>query len=95
MPKPSDLAAYEQVLPGAAERIMAMAESAVTGRIDIDKKLADAEIEQARTGMSLAFILTLIALVAAIVFFAIGKPIAGGALLSMPVVMLIKSFLEK
>ena len=67
-----------------------MAETAATGEIKTRDKLACAEIEQAKTGQSLAFVLTLIALGAAIYFFAVGNPIAGGALLSFPVIMLIR-----
>ncbi len=70
-----------------------MAETAATGEIKTREKLACAEIEQAKTGQSLAFVLTLIALGAAIYFFAAKDPIAGGALLSFPVIMLIRSFL--
>lgn len=72
-----------------------MAESSTTQRAALDRALADAEIENAQTGRNQAFALTLIALIAAIAFFAIGNPIAGGVLLSMPVVMLIKSFISR
>jgi hypothetical protein len=70
-----------------------MAETMATGEIKTRDKLADAEIERARTGQALAFLLTIIALGAAIYFFATGDPVAGGALLSFPVIMLIRSFL--
>jgi uncharacterized membrane protein len=84
---------YEQVQPGLAERIVAMAETVATGEIKTRDKLADAEIERARSGQVLAFLLTIIALGAAIYFFAARDPVAGGALLSFPVIMLIRSFL--
>jgi hypothetical protein len=70
-----------------------MAETVATGEIKTRDKLADAEIERARTGQALAFALTIIALGAAIFFFAVHNPVAGGALLSFPVIMLIRSFL--
>lgn len=95
MPSPRVLAQYEQVQPGLAERIMAMAETVATGDIKTRDKLADAEIDRARTGQSLAFLFTLIALGGASWFFAIGKNIAGGVLLSVPVIMLIRSFLGR
>lgn len=93
MPSPDVLQEYERVVPGAADRILAMAESDTTERAALDRKLADAEIENARGGRNQAYSLTLTALVAAIVFFALGNPVAGAVLLSMPVVMLIRSFL--
>jgi uncharacterized membrane protein len=93
LPPPAILYQYEQVQAGLAERIVAMAETAATGEIKTRDKLACAEIEQAKTGQSLAFMLTLIALGAAIYFFAVRNAVAGGALLSFPVIMLIRSFL--
>jgi uncharacterized membrane protein len=95
MPSPRILAQYEQVQAGLAERIMAMAETAATGDIRTRDKLASAEIECARIGQSLAFFLTLIALSGAIWFFAIHNDVAGGVLLSVPVIMLIRSFLGR
>jgi hypothetical protein len=70
-----------------------MAETMATGEIKTRDKLAGAEIERAKTGQSLAFVLTIVALGAAIYVFAASDPIAGGALLSFPVIMLIRSFL--
>jgi uncharacterized membrane protein len=93
MPSPAILAQYEVVKEGFAERIMAMAETATTGDIRTREKLADAEIERARTGQALAFLLTLIVLGAAIYFFVAGNNIAGGILLGVHVIMLIQSFL--
>ena len=61
-----------------------MAETAATGEIKTREKLAYAEIEQAKTGQALAFLLTMVAMGAAIYFFAASNPIAGGALLSFP-----------
>src|SRR5216683_414579 len=85
LPPPETLAQYEAILPGSAERILAMAETAAIGEIRTSDKLADAEIVAGRQGLALAATLTLIAFVAAIVFFAVGAPIAGGLFLSFPV----------
>lgn len=82
-------------MPGSAERILVMAEKAATGEIDTADRLASAEIEAAKLGQSLAFALTLFAFVAAVVFFAIGNRWAGVAFTSVPVVMLIRSFLRR
>jgi uncharacterized membrane protein len=93
LPPPAALYQYEQVQAGLAERIVAMAETMATGEIKTRDKLADAEIERARSGQALAFLLTIVALGAAIYFFAASNPVAGCALLSFPVIMLIRSFL--
>jgi uncharacterized membrane protein len=89
------LAQYNQLIPDAAERILVMAEKAATGDIDTTGRLATAEIEAAKLGQSLAFALTIFAFIAAIVFFAIGNQWAGTAFISVPVAMLIRSFLRR
>lgn len=66
-----------------------------TGQIDIADSLAKAEIQTARQGLVLAFSLTIVAFAASITFFAVGNNVAGIAFLSVPVVMLIRSFLQK
>jgi hypothetical protein len=66
-----------------------------TGEIDTADRLAIAEIEISRQGQALAFALTILALGAAIVFFAIHNVVAGVAFTSVPVVMLIRSFLRR
>jgi hypothetical protein len=76
-----------------AGRILSMTERSVTGKIDIEDKLASAEIETAKIGISLALGLTLLAFTASVVFFALSNRIAGLAFLSFPVAMLIRSFL--
>lgn len=95
LPPPETLEHYNQIVPGMAERILAMTERSVTGKLDIEDKLAIAEIETAKIGLSLAFALTLLAFVASVVFFALGNDIAGGAFLSFPVFMLIRSFIVR
>jgi uncharacterized membrane protein len=83
------------VLPGAAERIVQMAENAASVRNDALRDTTNAEIHYAKSGQSLAFVLTAIAIVAAVVFFALGNNVAGCAFLGLPVVMLVRSFLGK
>jgi hypothetical protein len=70
-----------------------MTERSVTGKIDIEDKLASAEIEAAKISISVAFGLTILAFAASVTFFALGNRVAGLAFLSFPVVMLIRSFL--
>lgn len=93
-PMPPDmLRAYDELVPGWAERYLAMTERSVTGHIDRDDRLADAEVEQGRSGQALAFGLTLIAMTVSVVFFALGNTVAGLAFLSVPLLLLIRSFL--
>ncbi len=93
MPPPGVLRGYDEVMPGLAKRIVDMTEKTITGHIDRDDKLADAEVRLATTGQIMAFVITLAALSAAIAFFAAGNAVAGIALTSLPVVLLVRSFL--
>jgi uncharacterized membrane protein len=92
MPDPETLRAYEAVLPGAAERILQMAEVAAKGRHEIQSKLADEEIASSRQGRWMAFAIAATAMLAAIAFFATGIQVGGGFMLSLPVVLLVYAF---
>jgi uncharacterized membrane protein len=103
LPPPSDLAGYESIVPGSAERIIAMAELAVRGPIEKTAKLTEAEIDASKLGLSFAIKLTAAMTFAAVVFFALAVAgigvtaalTAGGVCLSVPVVMLIRSFITR
>ena len=103
LPPPSDLAGYESIVPGSAERIIAMAELALRGPIENTAKLTEAEIDASKRGLSFAIKLTAAMAIAAVVFFALAVAgigaaaalTAGGVCLSVPVVMLIRSFITR
>lgn len=95
LPQPAVLAQYDLLLPGAAERILAMAETVATGHIKTADKYAVAEIEQAKLGQLMAFSLTIVAFITAIVFFVLGKTWAGSAFISFPAIMLIRTFVTR
>ena len=103
LPPAIELEGYDRIVPGSAERIISMAELAVRGPIENTAKVTDAEIEASKQGMTFAMVLTSVMSIAAIIFFAlavagIGKTAAltaGGVCLSVPVVMLIRSFITR
>jgi uncharacterized membrane protein len=103
LPPATELAAYDRIVPGSAERIIAMAELGVRGPIENTAKLTAAEIDASKQGLSFAMALTAAMSIAAVIFFAlavagIGKTAAltaGGVCLSVPVVMLIRSFITR
>ena len=103
LPPPGDLAGYESIVPGSAERIIAMAELALRGPIENAAKLTEAEIDASKRGLSFAIKLTAAIALAAVVFFALAVAgigtaaalTAGGVCLSVPVVMLIRSFITR
>ena len=80
-----------------------MAELAVRGPIEDTAKLTDAEIDATKRGLSFAMKLTAGMAIVAVIFFALGVAgigttaaiTAGGICLSIPVVMLIRSFITR
>jgi uncharacterized membrane protein len=82
---------YRQMVPDAPERIFRMAEA---GTVDASKRLdraVNAEIAQAKSDRRLAALFLPVFTGASIVFFALGKPVAGGILLSVPVLAVIRT----
>ena len=86
---------YERVLPGAAERIVRVYEVQFVDASQRDDRIVNAELADGRRGQTWAIILALICIAASIVFFARGNLVAGGILLSPPVLLLIGSFLSR
>ena len=93
LPHPSDFREYEITLPGAANRIVTMAEESNAVRNASMQKAVDAEISYARSGQVMAFSIAGFSLIAAVIFFALGKNFAGAAFVSFPLVLMIRSFL--
>jgi hypothetical protein len=83
--------------------MIAMAELAVRGPIENTAKLTDAEIHASKRGLSFAIMLTSVSFIAAVVFFALAVAgigvtaaiTAGSVCLSVPVVMIIRSFITR
>jgi uncharacterized membrane protein len=103
IPPAAELAAYERIVAGSAKRMIDMAELAVRGPIENTAKLTDAEIEASKRGLSFAIILTAVSFIAAVAFFALAVAgvgvtaaiTAGSVCLSIPVVMIIRSFITR
>lgn len=95
MPPPNALAGYEEILPGAADRILRMAEASLHGRVKREDRLVDAGIELRRSGLNYAFLIALACIAASAMFFGIGREWAGTVFLSMPVMLLVRSFLRR
>lgn len=95
LPAPAMLREYEEILPGSTERIMQLAEVRMKGRYVLDGRLVDAEVKGLVEGRRMIFVLVLIAMSASIAFFAGANEVAGITLVSMPVVLLVRSILSR
>ena len=71
LPTSKEFSSYEQALPGAANRILAMAEKEVEHRQKNEVKIIEQSIKKSGRGQLFAFILAIISL--AVVFFSIHK----------------------
>ncbi|MFD4368973.1 hypothetical protein [Rhodococcus sp. NPDC058521] len=87
----ADMVEYQKLVPDAPERIFRMAEVQTVDKSARLDKLAEAEIDQAKSDRSSATAFLLIFTIASIVFFAIGNVVAGACFMSIPVLGVIKT----
>lgn len=94
LPTPEDYGGYEAVLPGAAERILTMAESNLDHRQSLERDIFDAEHSLQSRGQWFA-IIALLAMLSLIGFtFWMGQPIAGSILGGATIAAIVGMFLR-
>lgn len=95
LPAPEDLAHYDATCPGAAHRIITMAEANMDHRHSMEKTLVRSEYGLRSRGQWLA-IIALFAMLAVIAFtFWLGQPIAGAVLGSATLIAVTGMFLGR
>lgn len=77
IPPANELDKYEKILPGAADRIMKMAEEQSAHRRKMENKMLEANVKAERTGQIFGFVIFIAALVAGIILMIIGKDVVG------------------
>jgi len=77
LPHPEILRQFEQVSPGAAERIIKMAEEQSLHRRELEKKVIESDISQSKWGQRLGFVISMTGLVVSALVAIYGNPIAG------------------
>ncbi|MBW4039310.1 MAG: DUF2335 domain-containing protein [Acidobacteria bacterium] len=77
LPPPETLSRYNDVLPGAAERILAMAESQHHHRLTLESDVVNSNVSDQRLGVILGFIIAMTAISGGIYLAATGKPASG------------------
>lgn len=93
MPEADDMAKFKELVPDAPERFFKMVEAQTVDPSKRMDKLVEAEIDEARKGRVSAVTLMVLFFGAAVVFFALGNNVAGGLLLSVPVLGFLQSLL--
>lgn len=87
IPHPHHLRQYEEVLPGAAERIMAMAEKSLESATSLEKSAQEAKIADNKVGMISGAALFFLLIASAFAsLFVTSNPLVPAIFLSVPVV---------
>lgn len=86
VPRPADLAAYDQTLPGAADRILRMAEKSLDSQIATDNALAEGDVQAVKRGQWQYWSVAMTSLVLAFIVLALGLPAWAAAIIASPAV---------
>jgi len=93
IPHPSILEGYERLVPGAAERILVMAESDSRHQQEIECAALHAAEAEVKRGQIFGFIIGLTALGASMLALAMGSPAVAGVIGGTTVVGLVSVFI--
>jgi uncharacterized membrane protein len=93
MPPPAILEGYERLVPGAAERILAMAESDTKHQHAIEFAALHAAEGEVKRGQIFAFVIGLAALLASMFALYMGSPAVAGIIGGTTVVGLVSVFI--
>ncbi len=94
LPHPRHLIEYDAILPGAAERILTMAEKAQTHSAEMDRLIVQAQIDDQKRGMNYGLIALLVILALAAAFGYLDRPIIAGLFLGAAVLGSIPVFVN-
>lgn len=77
IPCAEELEKYEKVLPGAADRILSMAEKQSDHRQKLESKVVDSNIKRSYAGQVCAFVITALVLIAGFILISLDKDVMG------------------
>jgi len=80
LPPPETLEKYNLIVPGAAERILAMAEAQARHRQQLELKVVDSDIRNARTGLHYGLVIGLVSIIGGVLCIWSGHEIGGSIL---------------
>jgi len=78
LPPPEVLKRFDEIVPGAAERIIKMAEAQSEHRKDLEKKVIESDISRSKWGQILGFIISITGLIVSGFISIYGNAIVGG-----------------
>lgn len=80
LPPPEILRKFDEIVPGAAERIIKMAEEQFSHRKELEKKVIESDIARSKWGQMLGFLIAIVGLAASALVAIYGNAIAGSVL---------------
>ena len=92
LPPPQELAAYEGVLPGSAERIIASSEKQLNHRISIETQTVTSQNMQSGRGQIFGFIIAIVAFLCSFASIAMNHAAAGTIIGTVDLVALVGVF---
>jgi uncharacterized membrane protein len=92
LPPPSDLAAYNEIIPQGADRIMKMAEAQTAHRIEIEKRVVLSQQGQESRGQFLGFVIAIVGMACGTYVAISGQPWAGAAIGGAPLAGIVSIF---
>jgi uncharacterized membrane protein len=93
LPPPSELAAYNEIIPEGADRIMKMAEAQSAHRIKIETDVVGSQQGQESKGQIFGFIIAIVGLLCGTYAAISGQPLAGAGIAGTPLIGLVSIFL--
>lgn len=93
LPPPEVLARYEAITPGAAERIIAMAERQSVHRQELESAVIHGNLTAQRVGQRYGLIIGVLGISASVILGAMGREIMGSAFFGSTVVSLVALFI--
>ena len=94
LPPPGALRLFEDVVPGSAERILAMAERQADHRIQMERRIIRGDFTQSYLGLAAGFILSTMVILGGIYLISLGHDWAGGGLIGLNLVGLAGVFVD-
>ncbi len=92
LPNPQELADYDKVIPGSAERILAASEKQAKHRIALEQQTVAAQNLQSGRGQLYGFVIAIVCLVFAFITIIAGHDVAGTIMGSIDLVALVTVF---
>ena len=92
LPPPQVLSQYEQIVPGAAKRILAMAEKQSRHRREMEASVIGSDVRNSRLGLYFGFSIGVCGLVCSVVIAIFGQPWAAGLIGVGTLVSLVGTF---